>query len=310
MTLLQLRYLIEIAECGSINKAAKNLFVSQSGISNALRELEEELGIAIFRRNNKGVEFTEEGLQFYEQIKPMMEMEKSILKRYAGKSGAAALRLRVSAQHYPFAVQAFVRFLQGIDRQKYDLQLRETNTYAIIDEVAGGESDLGILFLSNTIRAFIIKQLTARDLEFHFLKSVIPHAFMRRNHPLAGQAFISVDALEGYPYAVFDKERAISMNFSEEVVLNGFIPSAKSISLNDRCTMYSVLAHSDAYSLGSGLLPAGFSDPNIVAVPIKEPVDQVELGWIQQKGHPLSRAALAYLDILKDCLEETTPSAD
>ena len=61
MTFQQLTYVVEISKCGSINKAAHKLFLSQSGISTAVRELEEELGIKFFVRSNRGVEFTPEG---------------------------------------------------------------------------------------------------------------------------------------------------------------------------------------------------------------------------------------------------------
>ena len=64
MTFQQLTYVVEISKCGSINKAAHKLFLSQSGISTAVRELEEELGIKFFVRSNRGVEFTPEGKEF------------------------------------------------------------------------------------------------------------------------------------------------------------------------------------------------------------------------------------------------------
>ena len=64
MTFQQLTYVVEVSKCGSINKAAHKLFLSQSGISTAVRELEQELGIQFFTRSNRGVEFTPEGREF------------------------------------------------------------------------------------------------------------------------------------------------------------------------------------------------------------------------------------------------------
>ena len=64
MTFQQLEYIVEISKCGSINKAAQKLFLSQSGISTAVRELENELGIRVLARSNRGVEFTPEGKEF------------------------------------------------------------------------------------------------------------------------------------------------------------------------------------------------------------------------------------------------------
>ena len=64
MTLLQMRYILEVDRCGSMNRAAQDLFVSQSALSTAILEVEKELGITVFRRSNRGVEFTPEGKEF------------------------------------------------------------------------------------------------------------------------------------------------------------------------------------------------------------------------------------------------------
>ena len=70
MTFQQLEYIVEISKCGSINKAAQKLFLSQSGISTAVRELENELGIRVLARSNRGVEFTPEGKEFLSTVRP------------------------------------------------------------------------------------------------------------------------------------------------------------------------------------------------------------------------------------------------
>ena len=82
MTLQQLHYMMEVFQCGSINKASQSLFVSQSAISDAIRELERELGITVFRRSNRGVQLTDAGADFIAQVQPILEQEKRILKIY------------------------------------------------------------------------------------------------------------------------------------------------------------------------------------------------------------------------------------
>jgi DNA-binding transcriptional LysR family regulator len=310
MTLLQLRYLAEIAESGSINKASKNLFISQSSISNAIRELEDELGFIIFLRHNKGVEFTDEGRRFYECALPLLEQEKKLMEVYGGKKSAPfSPRLRISSHHYPFVTQAFIRYIQSIDRSqnKYDLRLRETNTQYIIEDVAAENSDVGVLFLSNVIRAFIERLLSERDLAFHPLRTVVPHAFMGKNHPLAHRQCLDVQELGNYPFVAFDQERAVSLHFSEEIALANFQPSQKLILTSDRASAYDVEAGTDAISIGTGLLPPGFHHPSVIAIPIRNPGDQIHLGWVQKKDTVLSREASAFIEILKTCLEELIP---
>ncbi|MDR3230763.1 MAG: LysR family transcriptional regulator [Synergistaceae bacterium] len=306
MTLLQLHYLLEIAESGSINKASKNLFISQSSISNAIRELEDELGFVIFLRHNKGVEFTDEGRRFYEAALPLLEHEKKIMKVYGDKNGYPSTRLRVSSHHYPFVSQAFVRFVQSIDpsQSKYDLRLREVNTRYIMEDVAAEDSDLGVLFLSNVIQEYINRLLSDRQLEFHLLKTVIPHAFMSRDHPLAHREYVDVQELGNYPFVAFDTERATSLNFSEEIALTDFQPSQKTILVNDRSSAYNVEANTDAISVGTGLLPFGFHHPGVIAIPIRSPGDCIRIGWIQKQNAVLSQEARTFVKMLKDCLAE------
>ena len=61
MTLQQLKYLVTVAECGSISEAAQKLFISQPSLSAAIQNLEKEMGVTAFSRFSKGVVITREG---------------------------------------------------------------------------------------------------------------------------------------------------------------------------------------------------------------------------------------------------------
>ena len=96
MNFQQLNYVVEISKCGSINKAANKLFLSQSGISTAIRELEEELGIQFFVRSNRGVEFTPDGREFLGYAASLLEQKQWIDPLWRGaerRSGYASVRL-------------------------------------------------------------------------------------------------------------------------------------------------------------------------------------------------------------------------
>ena len=90
MTFQQLTYVVEISKCGSINKAAHKLFLSQSGISTAVRELEEELGIRFFVRSNRGVEFTPAGKEFLGYAVSLLEQKQRIERLYGEARATAA----------------------------------------------------------------------------------------------------------------------------------------------------------------------------------------------------------------------------
>lgn len=116
MTLQQLRYVMAVTECGSMNEAAKKLFVSQPSLSGAVKELEMETGIEIFKRTNKGVLLTPAGEEFLGYARQLMDhyqlMEERFVKRTKVKK-----KFGVSMQHYTFAVKAFVEMVKqfGMD---------------------------------------------------------------------------------------------------------------------------------------------------------------------------------------------------
>ena len=136
MTFQQLEHIVEISKCGSINKAAQKLFLSQSGISTAVRELENELGIRVLARSNRGVEFTPEGKEFLSYAVSLLEQKRGIESLYGeARNAAAPVRFSVSCQRYPFAVDAFLRLLRIAGENRFRFGLRETGMDGVIDDV-------------------------------------------------------------------------------------------------------------------------------------------------------------------------------
>ena len=107
MTLQQLRYVVTIAEIGTISKAAEELFVSQPSLTKALKELEKEMQITIFDRTNKGIHVSREGEIFLGYARQVLEQAALIEEKYKHKSGGKQ-EFCISTQHYSFAVNAFV----------------------------------------------------------------------------------------------------------------------------------------------------------------------------------------------------------
>ena len=101
MTFQQLTYVVEISKCGSINKAAHKLFLSQSGISTAVRELEEELGIRFFVRSNRGVEFTPAGKEFLGYAVSLLEQKQRIERLYGEARTKCSAGRRITAISLP-----------------------------------------------------------------------------------------------------------------------------------------------------------------------------------------------------------------
>jgi len=148
MTLQQLKYVITVANTGTITEAANRLFISQPSLTNAIHELEKEMNITIFNRTNKGISISKEGEDFLGYARQVLEQAAILEDKYKGGSGGKK-QFCVSTQHYSFAVNAFVDLIKEYGQDEYDFSLRETQTYEIIEDVARMRSEIGILFLND-----------------------------------------------------------------------------------------------------------------------------------------------------------------
>ncbi|HIY04763.1 MAG TPA: LysR family transcriptional regulator [Candidatus Anaerotignum merdipullorum] len=303
MTLSQLEYIMEIYHYGSMNKASQHLFVSQSAISTAIRELEEEMGITIFSRSNRGITLTEEGQEFLTKIRPIWEQCKEVHRFYTKKEFDQNNSLSISTQRYPFCTKAFVEFLQKQDMAHFRFGFKECPMGKVLDEVQSGKSDLGIIFLSEMTEAALYRQFSSKKLEFHELKRIRPHVFLSKTHPLAQKTEIPQEDLLAYPYVVFTKKDEISLNFSEEANLQQNLDFPQIIYINDRATFYNIVAHTNALSTGSGVLPEGYCDQRVCAIPLSDPAEDMCIGWIKKKEAPLSLKALEFIEILEQIIQ-------
>ena len=148
MTLQQIKYVVKIVECASISEAAKRLFISQPSLSNAVKELENELGIEIFSRSSLGISLSPEGAEFLSYARQVLEQAELLEQRYKQKKPLRQL-CSVSTQHYAFAVNAFVNLIKSSNADEYEFTLRETRTHDIIEDVKNLRSEIGILYISD-----------------------------------------------------------------------------------------------------------------------------------------------------------------
>ena len=191
MTLQQLKYVVMVAEKGTITEAAKKLFISQPSLTNAIRELENEMNITIFDRTNKGISVSKDGEVFLGYARQVLEQANLLEEKYLGKLDIKQ-QFCISTQHYSFAVNAFVDLIKEYGQDKYDFSLRETQTYEIIDDVARMKSEIGVLYLNDFNENVILKELKVNNLEFHELFVAKPHVFISDKHPLAEKESVSL----------------------------------------------------------------------------------------------------------------------
>lgn len=298
MTFQQLRYLIAVAQYGSFNAAAKQLYISQSAISMAIKELEEELGILAFTRSNRGLTLTNDGTELLGYARQVVEQADMINTRFATKRQATRNRLVVSTQHYAFSVHAFVNLANEYDADQYDFTLRETRTDEIIKDVAEFRSDMGIIFLSEFNEPVLRRLLNDASLSFTELFSANTHVFVGSHHPLASYKSIKPADLEPFPRYSFE-QGTNSFHYFEEPF--AALPHKKNITFRDRGTLTNLLTHGKGYTLSTGVLSDEMQQ-GIVSIPL-EANETMHVGYIMHKERKPSTLVLRYIEELKKCIE-------
>ena len=295
MTLQQLKYVTTIANIGSISEAAKRLFVSQPSLTKAIKELEKEMGITIFDRTNKGITVSKEGERFLGYARQVLEQAALLEEQYKSQSGGKK-QFSVSTQHYSFAVNAFVELLKGAEIDQYDVSLRETQTYEIIDDVAHMKSEIGLLYYNDFNRPVLEKLIHTNELTFTELFTAHPHIFIGKTHPLAHKEVVSMDELEEYPYISFEQGDHNSVYFSEEIFSTVVRP--KHIRVRDRASLFSLLLGLDGYTVSSGVIDKEVNGENIISVPLAEE-GLMHIGYITNNKMQRSRLGQEYIHALE-----------
>lgn len=300
MKLQQLRYMIEVAQSGSFNQAAKRLFISQSSLSAAIKELENKLGFELFTRTSKGISLTTDGAEFLGYARQVVEQSELLEQRYLNKKPSRQL-FSVSTQHYAFAINAFVNVIKQTGTPEYEFTLRETKTHEIIEDVKNLRSEIGILYKYSFNEKVINKLLKENGLAFHPLFEADPHVFISTKNPLAKKKSVTLEDLEEYPYLSFDQGDYNSFYFSEEILST--VARKKSIRVSDRATVFNLLIGLDGYTISTGILSTDLNGTDITAIPL-EVDEKITVGWIANtKGElSLSRSAQMYVEELKKVL--------
>ena len=300
MILQQLKYVITVAETGTITEAAKKLYISQPSLTNAIHDLEKEMNVEIFHRTNKGIDISKEGEDFLGYARQVLEQAAILEDKYKNGSGGKK-QFCVSTQHYSFAVNAFVDLIQQYGQEEYDFSLRETQTYEIIEDVAKMKSEIGILFLNEFNEKVLRKLMKANDLEFHPLFTARPHVFISRRHPLADHTIITNEELEAYPYLSFEQGEHNSFYFSEEIFST--TERKKNIRVRDRATLFNLLIGLNGYTVCSGVIDRNLNGEDIIAVPLQDE-SEMQIGYLTHRRGMRSRLGETYLAFLKEYLKD------
>jgi DNA-binding transcriptional LysR family regulator len=295
MNITQIKYVLEIAASSSMREAATRLYVSQPALSASIRELEDELGILLFERTNKGITLTDEGREFLTYAKKAVGQYEILEDRYLSKDSGKD-RFSVSTQHYNFAIKAFTEVVKRSTSDKYSFAIRETKTREVMEDVRSLKSEVGVISFSNHGEALIKKLFKDYQLEFTPLMKKDTYIYVWKDHELAGRKSISIGELSDYPCISFDQSDDSNFYLTEEALSD--YDFKKMIKSDDRATSMELIAELKGYSIGSGMLSGDdVVLKGLVAIKLKEE-DPLTIGYITRKGSILSSYGEEYVEEL------------
>ena len=295
MRIQQLQYLEKIVESGSINEAAKALFLSQPSLSNAIKELEQEMDLQLLVRQKSGVSLTNEGREFMIYARQILDQVKLMEAKYKQHT-VRKQAFSVSAQHYAFVVHAFVDLIKQVDAEEYQFTLRETETQNILEDVMSFKSSLGILYLNKFNRQVLTKLFKEKKLKFTPLFKAKPHVFVCRDNPLAQKASVKLRDLEDYPYLSYEQGQENSFYFAEEILST--LNRKMHIKVSDRATIFNLMVGLNGYTISSGIISSELNDDKIIAIPL-EVDDMMTLGYLMPQQVEPSPITRQYPDLLR-----------
>lgn len=295
MNINQLKYVLEIANSSSIREASTRLFVSQPALSASIRELEEEIGILIFERTNKGINLTEDGRDFVEYAKKAVGQFEVLEERYLSKDSDKEI-FSVSTQHYNFAIKAFTAVIEKLQPEKYVFSIHETKTKEVLDDVKNLKSEVGILSFSGSNEKVMRKLLKDFGLDFTPLMRRETYVYVWKNHKFAGKKEISIEDMRPYPCVAFDQSSDSNFYLSEEAMADYTFD--KTIKSSDRATTMEIISELGGFSIGSGMLSKEDAIlQGLVAIKLKEE-DPLIIGYITRKYSILSHYGEKYIEEL------------
>ncbi len=298
MNLSQLRYAVEIEKAGSITQAAENLYMGQPNLSKAVKDLETELGITIFKRASKGIIVTDKGREFLIYAKNILRQIGEIEDIYINKS-KNIVKFSLCAAQADYVYRAFIRLANTIDSNEMDIKFKETDSVTAAQAVAEGEFNMGIVrweknYLQNFISFFKDKNLDYEEIwDFERL------AIMSSNHPLANEKHLDKFMLADY-VQVMRGDLSVPFMSTAELKMQRMAQSKKKIYMFERSSRYNLLSSSSAYAISPPVTEETLKKYNLIQRKVEGEHSHDVL--IYRKDYIKSDLDVQYINYMKEII--------
>jgi len=292
----------EIMNIHTFREAAEKMYVSQPSLSISVRDLEKELGFKIFRRTSSGTFLTRRGMEFYEKAQELVKGFDVFQNQYANPEEEKD-EFSIASQHYDFLPPTITAFSQQYPDYK-NFRIFESTTVQILDEVAQGHSEIGIIYLNNQNQKGIMQRVEKLGLEVIELIPFQTHIYLREGHPLAKKKELVMEDLADLPTVRFTQEKDEYLYYSENFVDTS--ASSQMFNVTDRATLNGILERTNAYATGSGFLDNN-SVNGITVIPLNDNLNN-RMVYVKREEVDLSQAGNLFVEVMQEYFDQKRKS--
>lgn len=286
MNLRQLYYFKTIAELEHYTRAAEALYVSQSSLSHAVQELENELHVKLFARQGRNIKLTKHGELFYPHVKKTLEtLENGVsqLQDYIDPNrGTVALSAFSSLD--AFVSDAIVQYFSETGRVDVRFQYEHHGFHEIRKKLVAGDVDLAF---STHIEDSRLEGVRIGTHELVLLVS--------ENHPFAQRESIALEDLDGVNFATFDADSQLGVQLKQLFQDRGIHPNIIMEARQD-IAIYGLVASGHAVAITP--MPLSGAPYNIKSIPIDDTIPQRDLYLLWNKERFMPPAAGYFRDFI------------
>ena len=197
MNILHMKYAVEVAKAGSLNKAAESLLIAAPNVSRSIKEIEADIGISIFERTAKGMELTPEGEEFINYAKGILNQIEEVENFYK-KGSSKKQQFSISVPRACYISEAFSQFSKSLSKEAAEIFYKETNSQRTIRNMLEHDYKLGIIRYAENYDTYFKAMLEEKGFCYEMVTEFSYSLIMSVDNPLAKKEIITFDDLTDY----------------------------------------------------------------------------------------------------------------
>lgn len=301
MNLTKLKYIVEIADSGSITNAAKKLFVSQPYLSKVVADFEKQFNKQIFIRTVNGLKLSDDGHKVYLLAQSIIQ-QMELLDQLGSESIVEEkdTQLSFSVGNLILKDNLLLNYLQISHVSRNDVDFYETTISGCIDHVENDISEFAVIVVDEYQKSLLMNIASRKGLEYIELDEGYPYFHLHRDHPLAHQEKISIDSLKQYPIVRFKNDDFTALSNEKFKQENSKVRFSKTIVVNHYHLYLSIVKNNGAFMVGNKWQISELENMGIKSVRFLSTRHKIYLGIIKKENTAFTAESEKFLRLFKE----------